>query len=202
MSIISLSIKWHQHVFMYFWSSRCVICSRTTNFKQSLSICSIFYVQVKSTLGGSEQAEKEWTANESPVPLVSFSLSFSPFTQAEFMRPLQVRVQCQQCPTNIFIQRCEEQRGGPVRRHTHCPGDKLSSQLAVQLNTHTHTHLRHLTGLSISNTLAGFFQMVNSAHDYHEETSFREESTTLKPSQMPGGRGLWPTSQTFQHITA
>lgn len=41
-----------------------------------LTICSICWVQVKSTLGGLEQREWEWTANETTVCFLPFSLSF------------------------------------------------------------------------------------------------------------------------------
>ncbi len=95
-------------------------------------------------------------------PFPSFFTPFFPFTRAEFMRPLRVCMQCQQCPANIFIQHREE-RG--ACQTTHTPPRRQTALPAHSSAEHTRKHLRHLTCLSISNTLASFFKVASNLNN-------------------------------------
>lgn len=112
-------------------------------------ICCICELQVRCMLGGLKQAESASGLPMSPQSLSCLFTPFLPFT-AEFMRPLQVCMQCQQSPANVFIQHREE----PVRKHRQRPGDKLPSQSQFSWKhmwtLHTFNlpqHFQHITWL-------------------------------------------------------
>lgn len=100
---------------------------------------------------GAERVRVDCQWDHSPFPFL-FTLFF-PFTRAEFMRPLRMCVQCQQCPANIFIQHREEWEGGGCQAAHTLPRRQTALPTRTRAQ-HARTHLRHLTGLSISNTLA------------------------------------------------
>lgn len=127
------------------------------------------WLQVGSMLGGLEQPERvrvdcQWDRR----PFPAFFTPFFSFTQAEFMRPLRVCMQCQQWPANIFIQQREER--GDLSDNTHTPPRRQTAPPAHSSAEHTRKHFGHLTCLSFLNTLAGFFE---AASDLLKEFSPR-----------------------------